>query len=228
MDVNDAYRIVTAGHALRLAEGEKPIGFKMGLTSKAKREQVKVFSAIWGYLTDRMHVADGGELSTARSIHPRIEPEIVFVMGQPLSGTVTREQALAAIAEVRTGMEIIDSRYVGFKDFSLPDVVADNSSASHFVMSKESRPPADLPLDQIPMRMFVDGRVAHEAPSSEISGHPVDSLVQLCAMLAPMGLGLTPGQIVLAGAATPAIALEPGREYRLDADGLPSASIRAV
>ena len=228
LDAADGYRILHAGIALRVAAGERIIGWKMGLTSKAKREQIKIDSPIYGVLTSGMRVADGGTYEASKGIHPRIEPEIAFVMGKPLSGVVTREEALAAVAEVHTAMEILDSRFVGFKDFSLPDVVADNGSASYFVVSNDWRSPAGIALDRIQMRMSVDGAVVQAAESSVISGHPLESLVQLCALIAPLGQGLKAGDLVLAGAATAAVPLAAGHEVRLDADGLPSVRVRST
>lgn len=228
LDVEDGYRILRAGIELRRGRGEHVVGFKMGLTSRAKREQIRIDKPIWGMLTDRMRLPDGGTFAPATGIHARIEPEIAFVIGRPLAGVVTRDEALAACSAVHTALEILDSRFVGFKDFSLPDVVADNGSASQFVLSAETLSPSALPLDQIEMRLTVDGRVVHSARSSEISGHPVDSIVQLCSLIAPLGYALTPGLIVMAGAATPAIPLEAGHEIRLDADGMPSVGVRTT
>lgn len=228
LDLEAAYQVQRLGERLREAEGERLIGFKMGLTSRAKREQMNLASPVYGYLTGPMQVADGGAFEVAGGIHPKIEPELVFRMGRELSGKVSREEALAAVAEVGAAMEILDSRFVGFKYFSLPDVVADNCSSSHFVMASELRPLGALALDALRMRMSVDGRVAQEARSSAISGHPGESIVQLVEMLASHGRALPAGAVVLAGAATVAEALSPGQRIQLEVEGLPPVSVRAV
>lgn len=224
----DAYRIQRAGVALRLARGERVVGYKMGLTSAAKRAQMNLDSPIYGVLTDAMQVDDGGAWQTTGSIHPKIEPEVAFLIARDLRGPVTAQEALAACSEVRAALEILDSRYVGFKYFSLPDVIADNASSAFFVLAETGVAPEALDILDLPMRMFVDDHLAQEARSSAISGNPVLSLVQLCDMLAEHGDWLPAGSIVLAGAAATAEPLVAGRTVRLEIDGLPGVQVTAV
>jgi len=119
-------------------------------------------------------------------------------------------------------MEILDSRFAGFKYFSLPDVVADNCSSWRFVIG-DWTPPREL--GGLAMRMSIDGFLAQQADSNAISGHPLESLVQLVAMLPHP---LPAGSIVLAGAATIAVALEPGMEITLEVKELGAVRLRAT
>lgn len=223
--LEEGYRILHRGLALRTARGERIIGCKMGLTSKAKRDQMNLEAPIYGMLTDAMRVADGSTFSLGRSLHAKIEPEIAFVTWRELRGKVTRAEALAACSGVCAALEIIDSRFVGFKYFSLPDVVADDCSASHFVLGNTALSPESVDLADLPMRLFVDGKVAQSASSSEISGHPAESLVQLCEMLQAQGRSLPAGSVVLAGGATVAVPVGPGQEVLLEIEGLGSARL---
>jgi 2-oxo-3-hexenedioate decarboxylase len=75
------------------------------------------------------------------------------------------------------------------------------------------------------MRMRVDGRLVQEADSNAISGHPLESLVQLVELLPHP---LPAGSIVLAGAATVAEVLRPGMEISLEVQDLGSVSVRTV
>ena len=54
MGVDDAYGIQEASVRRRLERGERLIGMKMGLTSRAKMEQVGVHEPIYGRLTSSM------------------------------------------------------------------------------------------------------------------------------------------------------------------------------
>jgi 2-oxo-3-hexenedioate decarboxylase len=215
LDLETAYLVQAALMARRLARGERRVGTKLGFTSKAKMLQMGVKDLIWGTLTDAMLLADGGRLDMARFIHPRVEPEIAFLLCRPLAGEVSREAALGAVAAVAPALEIIDSRYAAFK-FSLSDVVADNSSSAALVIGDWQ---ADFgALDDVPMRLLFDGAVVQAGSSAAIMGHPLDALVA-AARLAP----LAAGDIVLAGAATAAEALRPGVRVRVEADGLGAA-----
>jgi 2-oxo-3-hexenedioate decarboxylase len=222
--LEEAYAVQRACLAARQGRGEQIVGYKMGLTSRAKREQMNLGSPIYGPLTSAMRVPDAGDISIASGIHPKAEPEVAFVTARELRGSVTRQEALAACSGVAAALEILDSRFVGFKYFSLPDVVADFCSSWRFVLG-EVHPLREV--GELPMRLFVDGELRSEAASSAISGHPAESLVQLVAMLDAHGSALPAGSIVLAGAATAAEQLQPGMRVELQIEGLGSASLTA-
>jgi len=226
--LDDAYRIQRAGIEKRLARGERRQGLKLGFTSEAKRKQMNLGEPIYGELTDAMRVDDGGRLEVAAGIHPKIEPEIFFVTACELRGKISLDEAQDAVAQVGAALEILDSRFTGFRYFSLPDVVADNCSSWRFALSARTRSARELPLDQLRMALFVDGREHDHAPSSAISGHPLLSLVQLCAMMDAHGRALPAGSVVLAGAACAAVALKPGMEVRLEVEQLFPVSLRAA
>ncbi|WP_317987981.1 2-keto-4-pentenoate hydratase [Hyalangium gracile] len=221
----DAYSIQAEGIRLRLARGERVVGLKMGLTSEAKRKQMNLDSPVYGVLTDRMQVQAGGIFRLQGFIHPKIEPEIAFRTSRELRGRITREEALDACSSAMAAMEILDSRYLDFKYFSLPDVVADNSSSSMFVLGTTERPPRELDLGRLQMSMEVNGTQVQSALSNAISGDPVLSVVQLCELLAQRGESLPAGSIVLAGAATAAHMMKPADQVRLTVDGLGSVEI---
>ena len=132
---SDAYSIQELQWNLRSQEnGEKQVGWKMGLTSEAKRKQMNLDSPLYGFLSDKMQVPHQGVFHLEGTIHPKIEPEIAFLITQDLKAPVTRDQVLKACGGVAAALEILDSRYENFKYFSMEDVIADNSSSSHFVV----------------------------------------------------------------------------------------------
>lgn len=231
LSLPDAYAIQAEGVKRRQTRGEMVIGYKMGLTSQAKREQMGLHTPIFGVLTNTMQVQNGGEFSLLGKIHPKIEPEIAFVLSKPLKGKVTEKNAWEYVAGVAAAMEILDSRFVGFKYFSLPDVVADNSSSAYFVMGPvipTRELPADFKLDQLEMVMSVNGEPSQKALSNVISGNPILSLVQLSELLAEQGIVAPEGSIVLAGAATQAVQLEDGQSVRLKTQSLPDVKVTVV
>jgi 2-oxo-3-hexenedioate decarboxylase len=227
-DLEDAYRIQRAGIGLRVQRGEAIAGYKMGLTSKAKREQMNLAMPIYGVLTDAMRIPDGEVFHVKHGIHPRVEPEIAFVTSRDLCEPITVEEARQAIASVCAAMDVLDSRYIGFKYFSLPDVVADDASSFHFVLSDDARAPGGLRFDDLDMRGLVDGKLVHEAKSSAISGDPLLSLVQLVELLHAHGQELPAASLVLTGAATPAEPIRAGQTIRLEVTGLAPVTLRCT
>jgi 2-oxo-3-hexenedioate decarboxylase len=226
IDFEQAYRVQRASIRRRLDRGERLVGMKMGLTSRAKMEQVGVHEPIYGHLTDAMILDDGAAISIADHVHPRVEPELAFVLADDLRGPITTAQALEAVEGVCAALEIIDSRYKNF-EFTLPDVVADNASSSRFVLGSEMRSPDELELGNLGMAMSVGGEVRQIGSSAAIYEHPARSLAALANMLADVGESLSAGMIVLAGGATAAEHLEAGDRVTLRVDGLGRVQMRA-
>jgi 2-oxo-3-hexenedioate decarboxylase len=93
------------------------------------------------WLTDAMVLPVGDPVPQGKLIHPRIEPEIVFVMGERLEGPgITCAQAMSAVESVWGGAEVIDSRYKNFR-FTAGDVAADNASSGAFVTGPDRPAP---------------------------------------------------------------------------------------
>ncbi len=225
LERSDAYSIQESGILFREKAGERKIGLKMGLTSEGKRKQMNLDSPLYGELTDKMQIRADEKLNISQLIHPKIEPEIAFLLKQDLEGIVTVEQVLEATSAVCACLEILDSRYEQFKYFSMEDVIADNSSSSHFILGSWYENFRSLDLRSLSMKMFVNGELAHEALSSEISGDPAVSIVELCRLLSQRKRKLTRGTVVLAGAATAAVSLSGGMKVTLEVKGLPPVGI---
>ncbi len=222
---DDAYSIQERGIELREESGEKVIALKMGLTSEAKRKQMDLDSPLYGVLTDKMLVANGGSYKMAPQIHPKIEPEVAFLISKELKGTVTREDVLAATSEVYPCMEILDSRYKQFKYFSMEDVISDNSSSSHYILGTPIKGFKDIDLANLDLKMKVNGTVVQEGNTKAISGDPVVSVIQLCELLEKRGKSLPANTVVLAGAATVAAQLEPGMRVELEMEKLGNVTV---
>jgi 2-oxo-3-hexenedioate decarboxylase len=216
-----AYAVQRASMQLRVGRGERVVGMKMGLTSLAKMRQMGVHEPIYGHLTDAMVLGDGGNFDPSKACHPRVEPEIAFILGEDLRGPTTPAQAMRAVASVHAALEIIDSRYQAFQ-FTLPDVVADNASSHAFVLGARGADPARLDASNLGMVMEINGRAVQLGSSAAIYEHPARSLAALANMLHPHGEVLRAGWVVLAGGATAAVALKPGDHARVLVDRLGS------
>ncbi|MFG2104375.1 2-keto-4-pentenoate hydratase [Micromonospora echinaurantiaca] len=224
LDVDGAYAVQTALLQRRIDRGERLVGLKMGLTSKAKMAQVGVDEVIWGRLTDVMRVPDGGTVDPADYIHPRVEPEVAFLLDRlPQPGEPVGEFR-DAVRAVAPAIELIDSRYANFT-FSLPDVIADNTSAAAFVVGPWS--PVPDGLDNLGVLLEVDGRVAQVGSTAAILGDPRRALDEGIRLAGRHGVRMHSGWVFLAGAATAAVPLRPGAHVRAVVEKLGTASLRA-
>ncbi len=227
LTIDHAYTVQEASIARRLERGERLVGMKMGLTSRAKMEQMGVHEPIYGRLTSSMVLNDGEVIPLGRFIHARIEPEVAFLLNDDLRGPVSPAQALESVGGVCAALEIIDSRYRDFK-FTLPDVVADNTSAVAYVLGSTQVQAKKVNLGNLGIVMSVNGKIVETGTSAAIYEHPARSLAELANMLARRGQYLQAGQVVLAGGATAAIALNPGDHVRVEIDEIGSAEVRVA
>ncbi|GAY08259.1 2-keto-4-pentenoate hydratase [Pseudonocardia sp. N23] len=201
-----------AGYAVQrvLRESAGPlVGWKLGVTSRAKQAQVGVSSPVYGFLPGSGALDIGEPLDTTALIQPRCEPEIVFVMGRDLAGPhVSAADVVAASSGVAVGIEVLDSRYRAYR-FTMADVVADNTSASRFVVG------TPVPLDGIDLRVVGvvlehNGEVVATASGAASLGHPAAAVAWMVRRMAADGEGLRAGEVVLSGGLTAAVPVAPG------------------
>ena len=204
LDVDTGYAI----QALARQAAGPLAGWKLGVTSRAKQAQVGIDSPVRGFLASANALDLGEPLPSGELIQPRAEPEIVFIMGRDLSGPeVTGADVLTATASVATGIEILDSRYLDYR-FTMPDVIADNTSAGRFLVG------SPVPLDGIDLRLVGvvlehNGEVVATAAGAAALGHPAAAVAWLVRSLAAAGEGLLAGQVVLSGGLTAAVPVRP-------------------
>ena len=218
--LDQAYHIQRASIAQRHARGEKPIGIKLGFTSRAKMIQMNVDSLIWGLLTDAMLREEGGVVDLGDFIHPRVEPEVCFLTSKVIDRPLTLLEAGNHLEAVAPAMEIIDSRYRNFK-FTLEDVVADNCSSAGLIVGAFSDNAKDLrSLSNRGVAMRFNGHAVQLGSTGAILGNPLRSIVQASQLLAAAEMALPAGSLIMAGAATAAEALRPGLHVSTDIGGL--------
>ena len=184
----------------RIDAGFPLVGAKLGLTSKAKMQQMHVDRPLYGWLTSDMWIDVAVPVRCGDYIQPRVEPEIAFLLGADLEGpTVTAQQVLAATEACYGAIDVLDSRYSGYK-FTFNDVTADNASSAGFVLG-------GMPID----------------PS--VMGHPAAAVAWLVRKLHERGKGLEAGHVVMAGGMTEAIPVAPGDTVVARFDRLGSVEI---
>lgn len=209
-DVDGAYAVQTINTRYWEAQGRRIVGRKAGLTAKAVQLQLGVDQPDFGALFGDMRVADGGTLDPARTLQPKAEAEIAFVLGADLPDAhTTVEQVEAAVASVHAAIEIVDSRIADWK-ITFADTVADNGSSAYFVLADEGLPLAGLDLEGATMAMTINGSVVSSGAGAAALGNPLNAATWLAQTLASRGEPLKAGDILLAGALGPMVALMRG------------------
>lgn len=218
----EAYEIQRLSLEERYARGEKFVGLKLGFTSFAKMEQMGVHDMIWGRLTDDMLYKSGEELPLEKFIHPRAEPEIAFLLKKDLDREISLEEIPKYILACAPAIEIIDSRYENFK-FSLEDVIADNCSSAGFVLGAWQPLPENL--NDLEVSLLFDKEIMQSDSSNAILDNPLLSICNASRLAAKYNQPFKEGDVLLAGAATPAVFIEKGKKITAKVSSLGSCNI---
>jgi len=228
MTVDDGYKIQREIIKIKMHKGHHIVGVKMGFTSEAKMVQMKIDKPIYGYLFDYMRIENGASLSINELIHPRVESEIAFIMKKDLEGdSLSIEEIMDAVDYVVPVMEIVDSRYENF-NFNLPDVLADNSSSSRFVVGNHFKKPEGLHLERLKVFLSINDDTVDQGVGAAVLGHPANSVSMLANMLSKIGGRILAGQIILTGGITKAIPFKSGDTIKTEIEGIGSAAFNVV
>lgn len=225
VDLATAYATQHALIARRVARGEHITGVKLGFTSQAKAQQMGVHDVILGTLTDAMRLDDDGVFARRSAIHPRIEPEVAYLLRADLDASAVDRPLSELVAAVAPALEIIDSRYRDFR-FSLADVVADNASAAAYAIGPWTPLDRAGAIDNRAVRLEVDGRIAATGSTAAILGDPGRAILAAARLGARHGFVLRAGMVLLAGAATAAVPLPDRGVVEATVTGLGGVTIR--
>ncbi|MDZ4253344.1 MAG: 2-oxo-3-hexenedioate decarboxylase [Sulfuritalea sp.] len=228
MDWDDAYAIQEEIKRRKLARGIRIPGLKAGLTSFAKMKQMGVDTPVFGFITDYGSVPDGGEIRIDDLIHPKVEPEIVFVLKRALKGPGCHiGSVLAATDFVMAGIEVIDSRYRDFK-FDLKSVIADNTSSARFVVGSRIRPVDALDLRTVGVVLEKNGEIVSLGAGAAVLGHPATAVAMLANHLGARDQEIPAGAMILSGGITEAVAVARGDSIKLRVQGLGAVGCKFV
>jgi 2-oxo-hept-3-ene-1,7-dioate hydratase len=218
----DAYAVQRAWIDLKRARGRTVRGHKIGLTSRAMQRAVNISEPDYGVLLDDMFFDSGSTIPGDRFIEPRVEVELAFVLREPLQGPETTLcEVLDATAYVVPAVEIIDARIVRIDPATgatrkVFDTIADNAADAGVVLGGRPVRVHDVDLRWVAAVLYRNGVVEESGVAAAVLNHPAQGVAWLADKLAPHGLALEAGQIVLAGSFTAPVFAHPGDTFHVD------------
>jgi 2-oxopent-4-enoate/cis-2-oxohex-4-enoate hydratase len=227
LTIDDAYRVSLRLLERRLADGERVVGKKIGVTSKPVQQALDVHQPDFGYLTDRMQIVEGAEVPIGRElIQPRAEGEIAFRLSRELRGPgVTPADVLAATDCVLPCFEIVDSRIRDWK-IRIQDTIADNASSGLFVLGAATARPRGFDFETCGMVVEKNGALLSTGAGAAALGSPLVSVAWLANTLGARGVALGAGEIVLSGSLVPLEPVVPGDRMRVRLGGVGALEVR--
>ena len=224
MTLAESYIIQKRWAELRVAEGKRIIGHKIGLTSRAMQKASQMSEPDYGVLMNDMFFADGARIPTDRFIRPRLEVELAFVLGADLSGPdCSIHDVMRATEQVVPALEIIDYRTEVPR--SIVDTIADNAASGGVVVGGRPVRPFDLDIRWVGATLTKNGVIEESGVSAAIMGHPAAGLAWLANKLHDQGEALRAGQFVLAGAFTRPVDIASGDVITADYGPLGAISV---
>ncbi len=221
MTIEDAYAVQTALTDRMIRGGRTPVGWKIGLTSRAMQRALGIEFPDSGMLFEDMLMESGAQIPVGRFIRPRVEAEIAFRMKAPISGEASREEILDATEFVAPALEILDTRILRSdpatgKPRQIVDTVADNAANAGVVLGAERHPPDRVDLRWVGAILRRDGSVEETGLGASVLDDPVVAVRWLAERLARLGIAVQAGDLLLSGSFVRPVEAAPGARIHAD------------
>lgn len=228
LTIDDAYAISLGFLARRRQDGERVVGKKIGVTSKAVQDMLGVHQPDFGFLTDWMRTGDEIDIDAKALIAPRAEAEIAFVLKDSLNGPgITAADVVAATDYIAPCFEIVDSRIRDWK-IGIVDTVADNASCGVFVLGEAKADPRDQDLPALHVTVTKNGEPLSEGYGRAVQGDPAQAVAWLANTLGAYGVTLDAGDVILSGSLVPLESAAKGDVFEMTLQGIGTCSARFV
>ncbi|MFD7499826.1 2-keto-4-pentenoate hydratase [Streptomyces sp. NPDC059850] len=224
-DIEAAYAIQQVNVQRHISAGRAVSGRKIGLTAKSVQDQFGVLEPDFGTLYADMEYGHGSTIPFDRLIHPRIEAEIMFVLGRDLDQeTINVPDVIQATAFVTAALEVVDCRLRDW-DIRISDTVSDNAAAGLYVPGSAPRALLGTDLANCSMTLYRNGVPVSSGRGEDSLGHPLNAVTWLARKLRQLGTPLRAGDVVLSGALGPMVEAHPGDRFEARIDGLGNAIV---
>jgi 2-oxo-hept-3-ene-1,7-dioate hydratase len=225
--IEDAYAISSAVTEHKIKNGAKLIGHKIGLTSKAMQQSSQIDEPDYGHLLDYMLMNDGAKVPHENYCVPRVEPELTFILKEPLKGPgVGLVDVLRATEYVVPSIEIIDARVQNPR--KIFDTVADNGAAAGIVLGGRPVRPFDVDLRWVGAVFYRNSEIEETGLAAGVLGHPAMAIAWLANKVGHFGTVLQPGHVMLSGSFTRPVWANKGDTLHADFGPLGSVAVQFV
>jgi len=211
----------------RIAAGEKPLGWKVGLGAPATMQKMGLRAPLIGYLMQRALVLSGSTVSLKGWARPVAEPEIAVRMARDLSPGATPEATMAAIKEILPAIELADLDPVPTPD-TLDAVLAGDIFQRHVILCGNTRPGGSV--NGLTSRVIRRDVEANRTTDPEaLTGKLLDIVAHVANTLSVFGEKLSAGDIIITGSITPPPMIEADEtEFTHAIDPIGEVSVRFI
>ena len=224
-DLELAYQIQQLNTEYRLDQGARIVGKKIGLTSKAVQAQIGVDQPDFGILFDDMEVLNGLSISVQALMQPKVEAELAFVLAEDIDvPNLTIVDLISCIDYALPAIEIVGSRIADW-NIKITDTIADNASASHFVVGHSPKTLDEFDVVDCKMTLHKNGTLASEGTGAACLGSPLNAMLWLANKMIEVGNPLQAGELIFSGAVGPMVSISAGDHIVTEIEGLGKVSV---
>jgi 2-oxo-hept-3-ene-1,7-dioate hydratase len=199
--LDDAYAISALVAEKKLSSGQRLIGHKVGLTSKAMQAASKIDEPDYGHVFDSMLIPNGSAVPYSRFCVPRVEPELTFILNAPLKGPgITLVDVMRATEYVVPSIEIIDARVE--EPRKIFDTISDNGAGAGLILGGRPSCPHDIDLARVGAALLRNHDIEETGLAMGVLTHPAASVAWLANKLSEIGRSMEPGHLILSGSFT--------------------------
>lgn len=228
MTVEDAYAVQREWRRRGVSAGRRPVGRKIGLTSKAMQAATGIDEPDYGAIFDDMVYETGAVIEHDRFSNVRIEVELAFRLAEPLDGPdASLDDVLRATEYVVPALEILSSR-IELQGRTIVDTISDNAAMGAMVVGDTRIAPGDVDLRWVAAMLHRNESIEESGVAGAVLGHPARGVAWLANKLAQHGDRLEAGELVLAGSFTRPIWVQPGDTVLADYRDLGTITCRFV
>ena len=232
----EAYGVADEIRRLRIARGERPLGYKIGFTNRSIWPKYGVHAPIWGPVWDttvQWFEGSATELSLAGLVQPRLEPEIVFGFARAPEAGMAEADLLDCLDWVAHGVEVVHTHFADWR-FAAPDTVADFALHGRLLIGPRCRLDRFAALSgelaALQIELLCDGQCVDRGQGKAVLDSPLRALqlwLQAMADCTP-GWPVRAGDVVTTGTLTDAWPLRPGQHWHtvLSDTRLPGLSLQ--
>jgi 2-keto-4-pentenoate hydratase len=214
-----------ADRRARIAAGEKPIGWKVGLGAKPAMERLKITMPVVGYMMEKSVVQNGSTVSVKGWTQPVAEPEIAVTMAADLAGGAARDATIKAIGALGPAIELAD---LAAPPTDVELVLSGNIFHRSVILGTPDKSRAGAKLDGLAGLVFRRGaQIARQEDLQQNIGNIVDIVGHVAGTLAANGERLRAGDVIITGSIVPPPAIEPDEtEFAYQLDPMGKLSVR--
>lgn len=230
MTIDDAYQIQKAWMDIKLAEGKKIVGHKIGLTSRTMQKAMGIDEPDFGFLLDDMVFLDGDTLNAADFLDPKLEVELAFILKDKLEGdNLSVEDVLSATEYICPALELIAARSFRIdpetgRRRTVKDTISDNAANAGIILGKKKVKPGEINLRWVGAMMARNKVIEESGVSGAVLDHPARGISWLAKKYNNYVHSLEPGHIVLSGSFTRPVDVRSGDAFFVDFNELGTIS----